>query len=90
MNPLASFSKPFWSSTLASGWSARAAAMASWTVRLVGAGGEGDQTRRDELRAGEGVLLGDAEDEVVADPALAVVDRRRRAAGACRSRRTPP
>ena len=34
MNPLASFSNPFWSSTLASGWSARAAAMASWTSAL--------------------------------------------------------
>ena len=57
MNPLASFSKPSWSSTLASGWSARAAAMASWTVALVGTGRDGDQPGRDQLRTGEGVLL---------------------------------
>ena len=36
MNPLASFSKPSWSSTLASGWSARAAVDGVLDLGLVG------------------------------------------------------
>ena len=57
MNPLASFSNPFWSSTLASGWSARAAAMASWTAPWSAPAASVTSAGRDQLRAGEGVLL---------------------------------
>ena len=57
MKPLASFSNPSWSSTLASGWSARAAAMASWTLSWSAPPVDRDQGRGDQLRSGEGVLL---------------------------------
>ena len=91
MNPLASFSKLLLVEHLGvrvvgQGRRDRAPApspLSAPAASVTSAGG-------DELRAGEGVLLGEADDEVVADPALAVVDARPRAAGACRSRRTRP
>ena len=46
MNPLASFSKASRSSTLASGWSASAAAIAVLHRRRVGTRGEGDEGTR--------------------------------------------